>query len=74
LRERTRPGLGIIEPCLPSPVFDVGDQVGDQSVRQAFAYVTGLKVRFWSPLRIALCLRSHLFCYFPTICTVGGLP
>jgi hypothetical protein len=36
--------------------------------------VTGLKVRFWSPLRIALCLRSQLFCYFPTICTVGGLP
>jgi hypothetical protein len=31
-----------------------------------------------APLRIALCLRSQLFCYFPAICTGGdrggGLP
>ncbi len=27
LRERTRPGLGIIEPCLPSPVVRIGQEL-----------------------------------------------
>jgi hypothetical protein len=59
--------------------WGVGDHFGDQSLPRCSPSPAGQKDRFWSPLRvgplgIALCLRSQVFCYFPTICTGGGLP
>jgi hypothetical protein len=58
LRERTRPGLGIIEPCLPSPAKVPPSRPGWLSSMMAFAFWRGAIQRAFGLSRCGPDLRG----------------
>jgi hypothetical protein len=60
LPERTSPGLGIIEPCLPSPSDAVANNATDifDRIRQQMSYVANARVRCNLPSHARLLLDA----------------